>query len=113
MGVVDLLTSPSSFTGEESDLLIADFFGVGDLLTSADGTTGGDVNLFTSPDSEEAGGVVDLLTSERGATGSVGTYLLGSEMVERGGGGREGGTLWVGRGRGATTAGEEVEEERR
>ena len=85
-GVVDLLTSPSSFTGEDSDLLISDLLGVGDLLTSAVGTTGGDINLFTSPDdSEAAGGVVDLLTSERGATGSVGTYLLGSETVERGG----------------------------
>jgi hypothetical protein len=86
VGVADLLTSPSSFTGEERDLFISDLLGVGDPLTSAVGNTGGDINLFTSPDdSELAGGVVDLLTSERGATGSVGTYLLDSETVERGG----------------------------
>ena len=108
--MVDLLTSPSNFTGEERDLLISDLLGVGDLLTSDVDITGGVINLFTSPeDSEVGGGVVDLLTSEKGATGSVGTYLLDSETVQSGG--RVGGTLWVGMG--ATTAGEEVEDVRR
>ena len=101
-GVVDLLTSPASFVGDDNDLLTSAFLGVADLLTP--GNTG-DASPFASGDGSLAGGVADLLTSESGATGSVGTYLLDSETVARGGSV----VTMGGVGRGDTTAGEEVE----
>ena len=69
VGVVDLLTSPCSFVGDDNDRLTSCLVGVVDLTTS---------------DAEDVVGVTDLLTSDIGETGSVETYLLDSETVERG-----------------------------
>ena len=69
VGVVDLLTSPCSFVGDDSDRLTSCLVGVVDLLIS---------------DADVVVGVVALLTSVVGETGSVAMYLLGSETVERG-----------------------------
>ena len=69
VGVVDLLTSPGSFVGDDNDRLTSCLVGVVDLGIS---------------DVEVVVGVADLLTSDIGETGSVEMYLLDSETVERG-----------------------------